>query len=121
LEHFFEMISALQAADDSTRFVIRAHIGNYSLFLAGVFPERIRWRAERRGAPDLPYYEALGQTSFRLASDHRLARQYDLVPVFATLAERFQDTRLALNDLADRLLNLGDAESPLGPAGGFRN
>src|SRR4051812_10148110 len=58
LDYFFEMLTALRGADDRTTFFIRAHIGNYSLFLSGVFPERIRFRAEARGFPDLKYYEA---------------------------------------------------------------
>src|SRR5229473_3238132 len=60
LDYFFEMLAALNAADDRTRFLIRVHIGNHSLFLSGVFPERIRCRAETRGFPDLKYYEGLG-------------------------------------------------------------
>ena len=63
LDYFFEMLTALQTADDRTRFLLRVHIGNYSLFLSGVFPERIRFRAEGRGSPDLKYYEALGRIS----------------------------------------------------------
>ena len=108
LDYFFEMVAALQTADDHICFYIRTHIGNHSLFLSGVFPERIRYRAEYKGAPDLKYYEELGRANFRVASDHRLARQYDLAPVFDMLAERFRATRLALNDLTDRLLSLGD-------------
>src|SRR5689334_15304124 len=53
LDYFFEMMTALQTADDRTRFFIRVHMGNHSLFLAGVFPNRIRFRAEARGFPDL--------------------------------------------------------------------
>jgi hypothetical protein len=112
---FVDLLAALQNADDVTRFFIRAHIGNASLFLAGVFPGHIRHRAERRGAPDLRYYEELGRTSFRAASDHRLARQYELSGVFSTLSEQFRVTRRALNDLSDRLLALGDVEVPFGP------
>ena len=36
LDYFIEMLSALQTADDRTSFLLRAHIGNYSLFLSGV-------------------------------------------------------------------------------------
>jgi len=111
LDYFFEMLGALQTADDSTRFYIRAHIGNYSLFLSGIFPDRIRVRAEVRGAPNLRYYEELGRANYRVASDHRLARRYDLDGIFSTLSERFQTTRLALNDLGERLITLGDVES----------
>src|SRR5437762_8361113 len=88
LDYFFEMLTALRAADDRTSFFIRVHIGNYSLFLSGVFPERIRFRAEMRGFPDLKYYEGLGRTHFRMASDHRLAQKYEVAKIYNTLAER---------------------------------
>jgi len=113
LDYFFEMLAALQTADDHTRFHIRAHIGNYSLFLSGVFPDRIRERAERRGFPDLSYYVALGRTHFRVASDHRLAKRYALTDIFGTLSERFETTRLALNEIADRLFSLGGPDYSL--------
>jgi hypothetical protein len=109
LDYIFEMLAALQTADDRTSFLIRVHIGNHSLFLAGVFPQRIRYRAEVRGFPDLKYYEGLGRTQYRAASDHRLAQRYDVAKVLNTLADRFQTTRLALNDISDRLFSLGDA------------
>ena len=108
LDYFFEMLAALQTADDRTSFLIRVHIGNYSLFLSGVFPERIRFRAETRGSPDLRYYEGLGRTHYQVASDHRLAQRYEVAQILSTLAERFETTRLALNDIADRYFFLGD-------------
>lgn len=114
MEYFFEMLTALQTADDRTCFKLRAHIGNYSLFLSGVFPDRIRFRAERRGFPDLKYYEELGRAQFRAARDHRLAQRYELAPIFDTLSQRFETTRMALNDIADRLFSIGDPEYSLG-------
>jgi hypothetical protein len=108
LDYLFEMLTALRTADDRTSFLIRVHIGNHSLFLSGVFPERIRFRSEMRGFPDLKYYEGLGRTHFRMASDHRLAQKYEVAKIYNTLAERFQATRLALNDIADRLFSIGE-------------
>jgi hypothetical protein len=113
LDYFFEMVAALQQVDDHAGFFIRTHIGNHSLFLSGIFPERIRYRAEYKGAPNLKYYEELGRANFRVASDHRLAHKYDLSAIFGTLSERFRATRLALNDLADRLLSIGDPDFQL--------
>jgi hypothetical protein len=113
LDYFFEMLTALRTADDRTSFLIRVHIGNYSLFLSGVFPERIRFRAEARGFPDFKYYEGLGRAHYRMASDHRLAQRYEVAKIFNTLADRFAATRLALNDIADRLFTLGDAGASL--------
>jgi hypothetical protein len=111
LNYFFEMLAALQSADDTTGFYIRTHIGNQSLFMSGIFPERIRHRAERKGFPDLRYYEEIGRANYRVARDHRLARKYDLDGIFDTLSERFHETRRALNDLGDRLISLGDDPS----------
>jgi len=113
LDYFFEMISALQTADDRTSFQLRLHIGNHSLFLAGVFPDRIRARAESRGFPSLRYYEQIGRTQYRIAGEHRLAQRYHLDNVLLTLAERFQTTRRALNNMADRLLFVGDPDYPV--------
>ncbi|HEV2210797.1 MAG TPA: hypothetical protein VG167_18645 [Verrucomicrobiae bacterium] len=113
LDYFFEMLTALRTADQRTSFLLRVHIGNYSLFLSGVFPERIRVRAERRGFPDLEYYEGLGRTQYRVASDHPLAQRYDVAQVLGTLSERFGRTRLALNDIAGRLFWLGDGNYAL--------
>lgn len=115
LDYFFEMLAALQTADDRTSFQIRLHIGNHSLFLSGVFHERIRFRAERKGFPDIKYYEALGRSQYRAASDHRLAQRYELTNVLDTLAERFDTTRRALNDISDRLFCLGDANYSITP------
>jgi hypothetical protein len=112
LQYFFEMLTALETADDHTAFCIRAHIGNHSLFLSGVFPEHIMHRVERRGAPGLRYYQDLGRANYRAASNHRLAARYDLASVFDTLSEKFEPARRALNDLSERLFSLGDPEVP---------
>ncbi len=109
MDYFFEMLAALQTADDRTSFQIRVHIGNHSLFLSGVFHERIRFRAEKKGFPDLKYYEALGRSHYRAASDHRLAQRYELTNILSTLSERFDATRRALNDISDRLFSLGES------------
>jgi hypothetical protein len=113
LDYFFEMLAALQTVDERTGFFLRAHIGNCSLFLSGVFPDWIRYRAEMRGAPGVKYYSAVGQAQYGAARDHRLARRYDLAGIFDTLSERFETTRLALNDMADRLFSTGDTDYPL--------
>ena len=113
LDYFFEMLAALQTADDRTRFQIRVHIGNHSLFLSGVFHERFRFRAERKGFPDLKYYEALGRSQYGIASDHRLAQRYQLSEVLSTLSDQFATARRALNEIADRLFALGDGGEKL--------
>ncbi len=103
-DHCFDLLAALEKVDDRVAFTLRAHLGNHTLFLTGIFPQYLQWRKERRAAPGLEYYEGLGQASFRAASSHRLAQDYELAPIFDTLAEQFRAAREALNDLSERLL-----------------
>ena len=56
----------------------------------------------------MKYYEELGRTHYRMAGEHRLAQRYHLEAVLKTLAERFQATRRALNDISERLFFIGD-------------
>lgn len=90
---------------DATRaFLARAHLGNYALWLSGLFPDHIEQRRWRRGGPTLGYFELMGRRGFRLAADHRLATEHGLSALFATAAERFPRLRVALNQVSDRLL-----------------
>jgi hypothetical protein len=108
IEYVFEMLAASARADERTRYFIQAHIGNHTLFISGVFSERIQHRALTRGAPNLSYYEGVGAGSFRAARDHRLARHHELVGVYDRLSEEFSAARLALTEMSDRLLHFGE-------------
>lgn len=99
-----DLIGAIESADVRRSFLVRAHLGNYALWLSGIFPDWIESRRWRRGGPDLEYFEEMGRRGFRLAADHRLAAEHGLAPLYATAAERFPLLRRALNDVSDRLL-----------------
>ena len=79
------------------------HLSNYSLWLAGLFPDYIAARHLRKAGPDVSYYDALGRRGFGMASDHQLAHEYGLGAVLRTAAERFQSVRSALNGVSDRV------------------
>lgn len=113
----FEYISDLLAVIGQARaeevFVVRAHIGNYTLFLTGVFPQHLAHRARFKGAPDLDFYEGVGSQNFRLLSDHDIARRKQLSDVFNCLGEQFHEVRIALNDMSERLLTLDKPDADL--------
>lgn len=113
-EVYDTLVDLLEDVDDPDgrrSFLVRTHLGNYALWLSGLFPDHIEQRRWRRGGPDLDYYEALGRRGFELASSHRLAQQHGLTTLYATAAERFAVLRLALNDVSDRLL-FADVHTP---------
>ena len=113
LGYISDMLIALKSASSEREFLIRVHVGNYSLFLAGVFPQHIQHRAARHGAPEIGFYEEVGSQNYRLASDHRLAREHALVETYRTIADRFSEVRVGLNQLTDRLICLETPRSPL--------
>jgi len=99
-----DIVLELEAADGERAFYLRAHLGNYALWLAGLFPDHIAARRRRRGGPDLPYYDAMGRRGYQLASDHALAERFGLTAVYRSASERFPSVRRVLNRVSDRLL-----------------
>ncbi len=110
-QYISDLLIALKRATPEQAFLLRAHAGNYSLFVSGIFHENTHRRSQR-GAPDIKFYEQIGRTNYELVASHETARRCELDDVFENLAERFHDVRLALNELTDRLLNLDDNIDP---------
>ena len=99
-----ELSGALESADAPRSLMVRAHLGNYALWMSGVFPDYIETRRWRRGGPDLEYYEEMGRRGFTLAADHRLAAEHGLTALFVAAASRFPVLRQALNNVSDALM-----------------
>jgi hypothetical protein len=99
-----DLAGDLNDPDGRRSFLVRTHLGNYALWLSGLFPDYIEQRRWRKGGPDLEYYEEMGRRGFQLAADHRLAEDVGLATLYATAAERFGLLRAALNDVSDALL-----------------
>lgn len=106
-QYISDILIALKSATPEQAFLLRAHTGNYSLFISGIFHENTQRRSQR-GAPDIEFYEQVGRTNYQLVASHVTARRCELDDVFEELAGRFHDVRLALNELSDRLLTLDD-------------
>jgi hypothetical protein len=103
--HIVELIAETRTADSRRRFLIHAHVGNYALFLTGLFPLWIHHRSRfgRRPAGEKDYAD-FGRAHFREAATHPLARDLRLDDVFLRLALMFDDYRRALNRLAETYL-----------------
>ena len=111
IQYVSDMLVALQTASPVQTFLIRAHVGNYALFIAGIFHGTVQSRAER-GAPDVSFYDGVGSANFKAAASHRVARSAALTGIYEQLAESFHDVRLALNRLSDSLIHLDDSRTP---------
>jgi len=111
IQYLSDMLIALRNASPVQTFLIRAHVGNYSLFITGIFHETVqsRWN---RGGPDVMFYEEMGRANYKAAAAHQVARSAALTEIYIQLAQGFREVRLALNRVADSLLHLDDAALP---------
>lgn len=99
--YLVSMIEEAEEADPRRKFLIYAHIGNFALFLTGMFPEWIEHRHRYgRRTVNRKFYSDFGRTYFDMAAGHPLAEEYRLDSVFFRLALMFDDYQQAMNRMA---------------------
>jgi hypothetical protein len=98
------MLRDAESADSRRSYLVRAHLGNYALWLSGLFADHIEHRRWHRGGPQLEYYEEMGRRGFAMAARHPWAREQGMAELYAAIAERFATVRLALSMFSDALL-----------------
>lgn len=99
LETVVDMMLEVQAAwdHDGAHFrpeyeiSVRRHIGDYTLFMTGVFRERVE-RVASTG-----FYISQGKRAYRFVSEHARAAATTGAPPFRRLAERFESFAGALD------------------------
>lgn len=111
--YLVDMVERIRTADEREAFMLKAHLGNFSLWLAGLFPDFLESRVRRRGAPTIDYYERMGATGYRMAAESRQAKALGVDGVFMGVAREFAGVRSALNRVSDRYL-WGDGGDPVG-------
>ena len=102
--YLVDMVIKLATADPREAFLLRSHLGNFSLWLSGLFPDYVEARTRRKGAPSIRYYERMGSTGYRLAARSHEAESLGLNRVLTEVAQHFGGVRLALNIMSDRYL-----------------
>ena len=79
-------------------------MGNFALWLSGIFPDFLEARVQRRGAPPIAYYEQMGTTGYRMASESPEAAALGVREALDSVARHFSGVRSALNRVSDRYL-----------------
>jgi hypothetical protein len=104
--YLIDMVSRLgESTKSQEAFLLKAHLGNFSLWLSGLFPDFIEARVRRRGAPPIRYYEAMGATGYTMASSSPEAGTLGLEAIFKDVSRHFSAVRVALNQVSDRYLH----------------
>ncbi len=104
-EYLVDLVAEAAQASGDRRFMIQSHIGNYTLFLSGIFAAWIEHRYRYRRRPvNLDYYTRMGRAHYAAASGHWLARRFNVHHVFGQLARRFDYYRDGLEHIAEEYL-----------------
>jgi hypothetical protein len=83
---------------------IRKHIGDYALFVAGMYPEaRDSNRRHRRHRPSLGELILAGKESYFIVSQFNLCEYEQEAPLFARLSDRFERCILGLTLVREEL------------------
>jgi hypothetical protein len=109
--YLVDLVAAADSPDGRRQFLVRAHLGNYALWLTGIFPDFVTARVHRKGAPGIEYFQEMGATGYRLAADTSTASDHGLDELFRQAADTFPELRIALNRVADRYLFPGSRGS----------
>ena len=71
-----DYLEAIQQAGGHHKFFLHVQCANQFLVLTCLYPDFIHRRAERRGAPDVDYYEHVVVSHLEAASRHALADEF---------------------------------------------
>lgn len=111
--YLVDLVERLRTAPEGEAFLVRSHLGNFSLWLAGLFPDYLESRSRRKGGPPISYYERLGANGYRAAARSPQAAALGLGNVLEDVGLRFTRVRVALNQVSDRYL-WPDSGDPVG-------
>jgi len=102
--YLVDIVTRADREDGKKAFLLRCHLGNYSLWISGLFPDYLQGRLERKGAPPISYYDRMGATGYRLAAQTSQAGSLGVEALLQRVAQEFPGVRRALNRMSDRYL-----------------
>jgi hypothetical protein len=111
--YLVDLVERLASAREREAFMVRSHLGNFSLWMTGLFPDYLESRSRRKGGPPISYYERLGATGYRAAARSPEATSLGVDQVLDDVGRRFTRVRAALNQVSDRYL-WPEAGDPVG-------
>jgi hypothetical protein len=112
----FSLITFSEVMEDEYRFGFYKRIADICLFILGIFPEyaehEYRYPFSGQVRPQIggktrispQDYEKEGRKFYKLAAEHRSAKELDLFEVFWALHENFQKAKKPLNFIAEHYL-----------------
>jgi len=86
---------------------IHKHIGDYTLFMVGLFPESLE-RFSPLSIDHIVDYIKAGKEAYYAVSEYRYGYYAELSPIFRRLSDYFECYTLGLNHVKDDIRRLGE-------------
>jgi len=102
MERAADPVNGSAASFDAER-ALRKHIGDYSLFVAGMYPEVTGSNHRRRHYPSIDDLIRAGKESYYIVSQFNLFEYEQEAPLFARLSDGFEHYLLGLTLVRDEL------------------
>ncbi len=97
-EMLLESNPLLEAPSFDREREVRKHIGDFTLFFVGLFPEAVnRWRLRRQRLDSLLDYVRTGKESYFIVSEFNLYEYKDAAPLFKKMSDQFELCVFGLN------------------------
>ncbi len=115
IEQVAEMLVEGDVALNATSFIrereVHKHIGDFTLFWTGVYPEMLKTLRHQSQCDHLIDYVQQGRASYRIASTFDYGEYATQAPVLRQLAERFEACRLGLQHVRQELQSYSGPET----------
>jgi hypothetical protein len=86
---------------------VRKHIGDYTLFFAGMFPESINhYRLRRQRLENFVEWMKAGKESYYIVSKFEYFEYAKVAPLFAQLSSKFEECVFGLNRVKNELVDM---------------
>ena len=110
-EMLVESNPLLEASGFEREREVRKHVGDFTLFFSGMFPESIRnWRLRRLQTGSYVDYIRAGKESYHIVAAFNQFEYHKVAPVFRKLSDSFEECVYGLN-LVRRQLNVTSIDS----------
>jgi len=95
-----KMRKARDDADSYNMYLLQVHLGDYSLFLSGLYPEYIQYMSTEKEGANVDYYDDMALTGYKAASNNQSAISTDISGTHKYISQYIPIIREAINDYA---------------------
>jgi len=100
-DYIVDLVTEAASAGPERQFLVHCHIGNYALFLSGLYARAIEHRHRYRRRPvSLDYYRHTGRAFYATAAQNWRATRFGLRDALTQLSRRFDYYRGGLQRIA---------------------